>query len=208
MYISAFVLLFVRHKKENGYASANTGCVSYRGWISGNGRNSLPGGEKLCDESDGCGPARRYAHHADECAAHRRRGYHGGYAHLDQCQHHARSGYDEASSFIISASRVMLTLIEVSISAVISTSPMGGTFVSVVGVSPSRAATIAFVTKFLAPRQRISPITGYPPSIRYTACVCAGISILLFMAYKQQNEGADIHCMSAPWPLALCSLCG
>ena len=52
-----------------------------------------------------------------------------------------------------------------SICAVMSTSPIGGTLCSVVGLSPRRAATMALVTKFLAPSAVIRPRTGSPPWI-------------------------------------------
>src|SRR5579883_3433954 len=61
------------------------------------------------------------------------------------------------------------TPMELSISRVISTSPIGGTLVRVVGVSASNAATITLGAKFFAPRHWISPTIGCPPSMRYAS---------------------------------------
>lgn len=52
-----------------------------------------------------------------------------------------------------------------SSSRVISTSPMRGAFSSVVRPSARRAATMALVAKFLAPRLAMRPPTGRPPRI-------------------------------------------
>src|SRR5260370_8530792 len=60
-----------------------------------------------------------------------------------------------------------LTPIEVSISLVMVTSPIGGTLVNTEAVSPSKAATIALVVKFLAPTHFISPTPDCPPLILY-----------------------------------------
>src|SRR5258708_21614146 len=60
-----------------------------------------------------------------------------------------------------------LTPIEVSISLVMVTSPIGGTLVNPELVSPSNAATIPLVVQFLAPSHFTSPTTGCPPLIIY-----------------------------------------
>src|SRR5579885_2776615 len=79
--------------------------------------------------------------------------------------------------------------IEVSISFVMVTSPMGGTFVSMVGVSASSAATIAFVVKFFAPRQRISPTTGLPPVMLYAYLCDSAIAVLSWNEPEIGNRG-------------------
>ena len=77
----------------------------------------------------------------------------------------ARSTFVGSSSSCPSSGEVTATPYAPSMPRTTSTSLMFGTSSSRLGVSPSSAATIALVARFLAPRTLTVPCSGLPPSI-------------------------------------------
>ncbi|GIG55130.1 hypothetical protein Dac01nite_18820 [Demequina activiva] len=69
---------------------------------------------------------------------------------------------------------------------------MSGTLRSVDGVEPSNAATMAFDTKFLAPRTLISPRRGTPP--------CTRMESVMGTIFPHARLRARIRAPAAPVP--------